>query len=706
MSRYEYRSSELVTQSQDPAGLRECESIDGRWRLGTVERQTNGVAGISPAPVTNIRLYILTNIVRRLPFVAGENFIWVCDNWAIRGMCGIGWLGPLPSELPFSVPESDVTWDALLECLSHRGPDHQQEVAAQRTTHYSSVLHIRGRIEQPLVDENVILCYNGELYGWEPLGELVPLPASVPDTSFVYAQLQEVYRTNPSLDDLAAGVRDFLECLRGEFAVLVSFPKLGLTLAARDRWGRRSLVLSVVEGQLSVVSAGPGHRHALELPCDGLYCIRDTGMARLEWSRPATFWMRNLGRAHHSEILHLLSEAVKCRLAHKTAVMFSGGIDSALLAVIAAQSSREVVLLNVSFAAGNILAPDRISALLCYEEMRSLLGDRCPPLLLLDAIEVNCLPHRDALLSCSLVTSNTDMDSNIACALHYGCGSGDGVTIRRLQPEVYDTDEWQDLKSSVMSAPDYVVSLRPLDSPKVTTPTRCVVDHCGLTANSPCGLCRLCCKALKFVVESGCTQVPPLNRLVPPSKRSRSIVLVNELRLPCVTSCGTHKWNHLPNRKHGGVVASLALPAEAWAEDTPRVVLLGTGADELFGGYGRHTTAFIHGGMDGQRLEQTKDLQRLWLRNLGRDDRAVAFAGRESRLPFLDEGLLRYVLTRDFASLFPHALLNQYNTSTRAKDWTKPLLRNALVSLGLPVTACFKKRAIQFGTRIAKVNSF
>ncbi|KAH0479103.1 MAG: uncharacterized protein KVP18_000975 [Porospora cf. gigantea A] len=621
-------------------------------------------------------------------------------------MCGIGWLGPLPSELPFSVPDSDVTWDTLLECLSRRGPDHQQEVTGQRITHYSSVLHIRGRAEQPLVDENVVLCYNGELYGWEPSGEFIPLPATVSDTSFVYSRLQEVHRAEPSPEELAAGVRDFLESLRGEFAVVASFPKLGLTFVARDQWGRRSLVLSVVEGQLAVVSAGPGHRHALELPCDGLYCIRDAGITRLEWKRPATFWMRSHGRAHHLEILHLLTEAVTCRLAQKTAVMFSGGIDSALLAVIASRASREVVLLNVSFAAGNILAPDRISALLCYEEMRSLLGDLCPPLLLVDAIEVDCLPHRDALLNCSLVTSNTDMDSNIACALHYGCGSGDGVTVRRLQPDVYDTDAWRDLKSSVMNAPDYVVSLRPLKSSKVTTPTRCVVDHCGLMANSPCGLCRLCCKALKFVVQSGSTQVPPLNRLVPPSMRANAVVLVNELRLPCVTSCSTHKWNHLPNRKHGGVVASLALPTEAWAEDTPRVVLLGTGADELFGGYCRHTTALMHGGVEGQRLEQTKDLQRLWLRNLGRDDRAVGFAGRESRLPYLDEGLLRYVLTRDFASLFPHSLLDKYNTQSRAKDWTKPLLRNALVSLGLPVTACFKKRAIQFGTRIAKVTSF
>ena len=62
MSRYEYRSTELVTQSQDPVGLMEYESTRGlqlrNVEIGcTVERLTKGFlgspqGGLSPYPST------------------------------------------------------------------------------------------------------------------------------------------------------------------------------------------------------------------------------------------------------------------------------------------------------------------------------------------------------------------------------------------------------------------------------------------------------------------------------------------------------------------------------------------------------------------------------------------------------------------------------------------------------------------------------
>jgi asparagine synthetase B (glutamine-hydrolysing) len=74
-----------------------------------------------------------------------------------------------------------------------------------------------------------------------------------------------------------------------------------------------------------------------------------------------------------------------------------------------------------------------------------------------------------------------------------------------------------------------------------------------------------------------------------------------------------------------------------------RVLLVGTGADEWFGGYGRHRTAFKRGGLQKLSAEITKDRQRLWWRNLGRDDRVIADHGREARFPFLDEKLTTFV---------------------------------------------------------------
>ena len=42
--------------------------------------------------------------------------------------------------------------------------------------------------------------------------------------------------------------------------------------------------------------------------------------------------------------------------------------------------------------------------------------------------------------------------------------------------------------------------------------------------------------------------------------------------------------------------------------------------------------------------ELSKDMSRLWRRNLGRDDRIIADTGREARHPFLDEQFIETLL--------------------------------------------------------------
>lgn len=44
----------------------------------------------------------------------------------------------------------------------------------------------------------------------------------------------------------------------------------------------------------------------------------------------------------------------------------------------------------------------------------------------------------------------------------------------------------------------------------------------------------------------------------------------------------------------------------------------------MFGGYARYSSGFIKDGYAGIAAEMSKDLDRLWIRNLGRDDRAMA----------------------------------------------------------------------------------
>ena len=125
-----------------------------------------------------------------------------------------------------------------------------------------------------------------------------------------------------------------------------------------------------------------------------------------------------------------------------------------------------------------------------------------------------------------------------------------------------------------------------------------------------------------------------------------------------------------------------------------RVVLLGHGADEIFAGYGRHRTAARFGGRAGLQAELELDMQRLWLRNLGRDDRLIADSSREARHPFLDEDLLAAV------AALPLARIADLKQPAGIGD--KAVLRDVARSLGLVRAAARSKRAIQFGSRIAK----
>ena len=129
-----------------------------------------------------------------------------------------------------------------------------------------------------------------------------------------------------------------------------------------------------------------------------------------------------------------------------------------------------------------------------------------------------------------------------------------------------------------------------------------------------------------------------------------------------------------------------------------RILLLGMGADEQMAGYGRHRTTFRKAGWSGLREELKRERSRLWLRNLGRDDRVVSDWGREARFPFLDEQVMHIL------SEFALPLVCDLTKELGAGD--KLVLRTVARNLGLVHCAALQKRAIQFGTRIANRNVY
>lgn len=117
-----------------------------------------------------------------------------------------------------------------------------------------------------------------------------------------------------------------------------------------------------------------------------------------------------------------------------------------------------------------------------------------------------------------------------------------------------------------------------------------------------------------------------------------------------------------------------------------RILLSGLGADELLGGYTRHLTAHRRSGTAGLVAELQLDLSRLGQRNLGRDDRVLAHWGREARYPFLDERVVRWCVA-----------------ARAGGKRDKALLRGLAGSMGMSRVAGEKKRAVQFGSRSAKM---
>ncbi|KAL0761382.1 hypothetical protein Bca101_077532 [Brassica carinata] len=482
------------------------------------------------------------------------------------------------------------------ESVSGEGTCNLENATTSGELHFiGSTLQLRGTtpIIQPLVDSSGnILAYNGEVFGG------IELSSFDNDTEVLLESLEKA-------NDL---VPDVLSMIKGPWAIIYWQESSRTLWFGKDAFGRRSLLVhwpTVEDPRFLLLSASPAssvangsgldsgngdsiHRFWEELPC-GVYSIsfgvsgsgicgevtkhewrNNMWKELIEWERslvvprPEDLSMSSI-QEEKDNALSTFSEVVP------VAVLFSGGLDSMILAALLDQCldpKYEVDLLNVSFDGPN--APDRISAKAGIKELKKIAPLRRWKLVEIDA-DLPKLTIETKRVMSLINPADTYMDLNIGTAL-WLAARGDGWIHE-------ESDNQED------------------------------------------------------------------------SQRIRY-------------------------------------------KSDARILLVGAGADEQCAGYGRHRTKYRNGSWAALDQEMKLDMQRIWKRNLGRDDRCIADNGKEARFPFLDEDVIKTLLD---IPLWEIADLEQPSGTG-----DKKILRQVAKMLGLHEVAKMPKRAIQFGSRIAR----
>lgn len=656
----------------------------------------------------------------------------------------------------------------LSETLSSRGPDvpREQSSFGCGLTLHASVLHMRGQLPTPqplLFDNNHAFCWNGECYSYSNSKveestcserNMIELTAisnneestKTSDTDLVANMIQDALNKIDESDNKSHQeiIADVMSNIHGEYAFILFVPSKSphsppCIYYGRDPLGRRSLLINKsIDGVVLLSSV------ALNAP-DSTLSEDDDSTEAHEWVEipPAIVFRidlqtgsvasepisriinRNISQmvelskettpitamieTDAIDFMNVLDRAVERRVAHSSsshsktddasvAVLFSGGIDSVVLAALTHRhvpANQPIDLINVSFFNDSVdgdsqssltRSPDRLAAILSYNEMQSRFPERTWRFIAVDVKYNEVLDHENLIRRLIRPLEST-MDFNIATAFWFAA-RGKGRLLDQKEVEDVQRELQVDEKSIMESNATEKSSQQPLlrfarQNDDETQRNRassskssqsCIREGCSRHFQSGCifQACKFCCGKFQGPISS---YLGKSARLCPTHNHQQGEKAKG----------GDSKTSSKTKKKQNIAFTSMA-----------KILISGVGADEQLAGYGRHRTTFQRGGYDELRSELKMEVGRLWTRNLGRDDRCLSDHGKEARFPFLDEDVVAYLerLPVD----------RKCDMSEVPGVGDKRLLREVARMIGVEFCSTLVKRAIQFGSRIAKVS--